>query len=87
MPEITPTRFDVADVAGFKAHLTEHGYAVVKCVPWIPETTSLASGLAAAAWPTLAAAADTPGPPRALTASLVMPTASPPAPRTIARML
>ena len=31
VPEITPTRFDVADVDGFKAHLTEHGYAVVKC--------------------------------------------------------
>ena len=31
VPEITPTRFDVTDVAGFKAHLTEHGFAVVKC--------------------------------------------------------
>ena len=33
VPEITPARFDVTDVAGFKAHLTEHGYAVVKYVP------------------------------------------------------
>jgi hypothetical protein len=31
VPEISPIRFDVTDVAGFKAHLTEHGYAVVKC--------------------------------------------------------
>jgi hypothetical protein len=29
VPEITPQRFDVTDVAGFKAHLTEHGFAVV----------------------------------------------------------
>jgi len=25
IPEITPERFPVEDVAGFKAHLTEHG--------------------------------------------------------------
>ena len=30
IPEITPERFDVEDVAGFKAHLTEHGYACVR---------------------------------------------------------
>ena len=28
--EVSPVRFDVADVAGFKAHLDEHGYACVK---------------------------------------------------------
>ena len=30
LPELIPERFDVQDVAGFKAHLTEHGYACVK---------------------------------------------------------
>ena len=32
IPEITPVRFHVSDVVGFKSHLTEHGYAVVKYV-------------------------------------------------------
>jgi hypothetical protein len=32
IPEITPVRFDVTDVVGFKSHLTTHGYAVVKYV-------------------------------------------------------
>jgi hypothetical protein len=36
VPEISPERFDVTDVAGFKAHLTEHGYAVVKCAVTSP---------------------------------------------------
>jgi hypothetical protein len=40
VPEISPERFDVTDVAGFKAHLTEHGYAVVKCAVTSPPCCS-----------------------------------------------